>query len=469
MNNYSVIGLGLTSRTKRSILSGASFNGLFGTPNGVTKTLQTNPSITDTMRHMANMIVKHKHQTKKLYAHLTKDKPSNAEFLKSLFDFQYQHIQYKEDEPGKEQLRQPNAAWRDRATGIDCDCYSIFTATTILHHPTLIPVLRVVRQPSKKTYHHVYVVVPKTPNADLNVRANYWVIDPVLDRFDTEVKYAEKLDLNMADFVIQELGSVAESAHKCAPLQHKRMISPSDLRARLTAERKLIASGKINIGTATFTNQVISALDEVLNVWADENKRTAAISNLRKKISQPQALNGFFEDVLNNQYVQAGLSLVPGGTAASTGLKALLPSGGPSAKQGTAQTIWFWKYFPGNPRYKMPVIKETDSASYRENTWRPLLERESGGIPLEQMESLFETAMKIEPNLVDKQYPSSQDLWRYIQKVATGSNSNNSTNSISNSITNNKMLLWGGLGLLGLATVATIVVVKKRNKNGNGK
>lgn len=316
------------------------------------------------------------------------------------------------------------------------------------------------------------MVIPKTPNADINVRANYWVIDPVLDRFDSEVKYAEKIDLNMADFIIQELGGVEESAHKCAPLTRKQMISPSDLRARLTAERKLIAQGKINIGTAAFTNQIIAALDEVLLVWPDETKRTQSINKLRAQLKQPQALSGFFDsgmEFLNNPLLQAGISFIPGGSAVAAGLN-LLPqagkSGGLSAKQGTAKTIWFWKYMPGGPRYRMPVIAETDSQSYRETQWRPLQERESGGIPLEQMESMFETAMQIDPGFVDKaeykNLPTFPAKWQYIQKIANSGNG-------GSGLTSNKMLLWGGLGLLGLAAIATtVVVIKKRNKNRNG-
>lgn len=56
------------------------------------------------------------------------------ETCRRLWQFVYDHIAYKKDEDGKEQVRSPARTWHDRnnydadgnPSGCDCDCYSVF-------------------------------------------------------------------------------------------------------------------------------------------------------------------------------------------------------------------------------------------------------------------------------------------------------------------------------------------------------
>lgn len=101
--------------------------------------------------------------------------------------FQY-HYRYKQDHASREQLRTPARAHADRRTGVDCDCFSI-SVSSILTNLGIEHYWRKTKPyKSDPDYGHIYVVVPKFKGADLNVRANYYVIDPVVTEkaFDWE-------------------------------------------------------------------------------------------------------------------------------------------------------------------------------------------------------------------------------------------------------------------------------------------
>lgn len=108
---------------------------------------------------------------------------------KNIWYFLYENIQYKLDEVGIEQLREPNRSWADRKEGIDCDCFSIF-ASSILTNLNIPHALRITKYNGKSNYQHVYVVV-------IDENDNEIIIDPVLDSFNTEKQYSEKHDRKM--------------------------------------------------------------------------------------------------------------------------------------------------------------------------------------------------------------------------------------------------------------------------------
>lgn len=460
--------VGYTATTKRTISNGSAFNGLFGTPTGVTTTLQVNPTINDTIRHMANMVVKHKNQTKKLYTYLKNKSASNEQFLRNLFDFQYTHMQYQEDEKGKEQLRQPNAAWRDRAKGIDCDCYSIFTATTIMHHPTLYPVLRVVRQPQLKTFHHVYVVIPKTPNADLSNKANYWVIDPVLDAFDKEINYAEKIDFIMKDFVIQELGGVstalgcADANCDCAPKERHIIVSPNDLKGRLTAERDLLAAGELKqLDTLINRKAVINALNKLLSNWDDEYKRHQLVKQLRTELAhQAQPLAGV-SSFLQNDVVKAGINLVPGGGFVNQGVD-LLTSLFPSNTTPSKKVVLFDEYWPGGKRNGQPIIEVPAGAQWYAG-YKAHIDKEAAPYTIEQLTEAFLWFGANNPQFIWQggNGNTGNAYWQYLMKEyyraskqGNTNTSNNSTDLLSSPYVKYGLIGLGALSVVGLAYYA---------------
>ncbi len=110
---------------------------------------------------------------------------STESTLKNIANYFKNYYQFQIDRGQKEQLREPVRAYKDRIEGIDCDCFSI-SVSSILHNLGIDHYWRKSKPQSQGDYAHIYVVVPKFKGADLSVRANYWVIDPVVGDFDKE-------------------------------------------------------------------------------------------------------------------------------------------------------------------------------------------------------------------------------------------------------------------------------------------
>jgi len=195
-NNVHIEGLGLVAFKKRNIKPGTQFNSLFPLPQGENKLINNTASVFDTLDFIATVVKGTLKDTEKL-AQLVKG-TSLEQTLANIHNFFYNHYQYKLDTPGIEQVRRPSRAWADRAKGIDCDCFST-SISSVLSNLQIPHYLKIVGINGRNYYQHVYVIVPKTPNADVNVRSNYWVLDPVIDieynqksSFDKEAKNITK-------------------------------------------------------------------------------------------------------------------------------------------------------------------------------------------------------------------------------------------------------------------------------------
>ena len=102
----------------------------------------------------------------------------------NIWKFAYHYIQYKEDENGKEQLREPNRSWADRESGIDCDCYSILISS-ILTNLGIDHKYRITKYNGNDYYQHVYVVIKQKNGKEI-------IIDPVVNSFDYQKPYTGK-------------------------------------------------------------------------------------------------------------------------------------------------------------------------------------------------------------------------------------------------------------------------------------
>lgn len=203
-------GLGLTASGKRNIKSGAQYDQYFNLSQlKGTETTITNGDQKKTLQVMRDWVQKHKHQTAKIAQRLKGGHLVNT--LSNLFDFLYNHVQYTLDVDGREQLRTPLRTWADRARGVDCDCYSIFISS-VLHNLGIPHAFRMTKYSAD--WQHVYVVVPKDgKQSSLRNRNNYFVVDPVTDRFNYEVPFKDKHDLFMEITGLAGLGAEA----KCPP------------------------------------------------------------------------------------------------------------------------------------------------------------------------------------------------------------------------------------------------------------
>jgi hypothetical protein len=182
-------GLGVTASSVRTIKNGKEYERFFSVPTGETSVIKSSATVFDTINFVAKVAKETTPQVQALANELLRQNggKKNKALLKIVFDFFYQHYQYKLDEPGHEEVRSPRRAWQDRKTGIDCDCFST-SVSAVLNALQISHYLKIIKLNNKDYYQHIYVVVPNKENGNINLRSNYTVIDPVLDTFDDEAK-----------------------------------------------------------------------------------------------------------------------------------------------------------------------------------------------------------------------------------------------------------------------------------------
>ncbi len=147
-----------------------------------------NGEVEDTVKLIERVVWTYINDTKQIASILKRDK--TEETLKAIWDFLYHNIQYKLDQNGLEELRRPARAWKDRITGIDCDCFSIF-CSSILCNLGIPHKFRITKY-TQSYWQHIYVIVPKSN------QQGYWTIDAVLSAFDYEKPFTNKMDYTMS-------------------------------------------------------------------------------------------------------------------------------------------------------------------------------------------------------------------------------------------------------------------------------
>jgi hypothetical protein len=185
---------------KRRLRDGREFDHLFPPPGEKDITIKKSANVEDTMKLIRTALPKTLWQTEKI-AKVLKGR-TLEETCSNIWHFVYQHIQYKRDEEGVEQVRSPRRAWSDRKTGVDCDCYTVFILS-ILRSLNIDCLARITKYPKRypevPRWQHVYPIVPKPGRLEdyIDERDYYIVLDCVKDRFDDEQPYLECKDYDM--------------------------------------------------------------------------------------------------------------------------------------------------------------------------------------------------------------------------------------------------------------------------------
>lgn len=184
--------LGMVATGKRRIKNGDAYNQFFSSRvDGKETVIMKEETVHDTVRNMKKIVRETLPQTKAISAELKGS--TLAETCRNIWQFLYDHIQYKTDHSEREQVREPARSWRDRTSGIDCDCYSVFISSIL----TNLKIPHCIRMAGYKgDFQHVYVVVPKD-GKNCDDTSSYFTIDPVVNRFDYEVKFTKKDDSKM--------------------------------------------------------------------------------------------------------------------------------------------------------------------------------------------------------------------------------------------------------------------------------
>ncbi len=348
------IGLGLVASGKRNIRPGTEYEQYFDTSklNRKDKVVLYGTNF-DTLDKMKDIVRKTLEDTKKISPVL---KDGTIEVTcKNIWNFLYKHVQYVKDNPNFEELRRPLRTWADRKG--DCDCYSIFISS-VLTNMGISHALRMAAY--KNDFQHVYVIVPKKEKANLDVRSNYYVIDPVTDRYDYEVSYSKKFDKHMK-MPIRYLDGIDDFAHKPAhslfaesqihiPFgQEFNNVGVNGLGQliddELSIARDFLKRTKLHLENTLKTikqnpksvalviddpNQFIKEIELVLAAWDNPIERDKTLNYLAEKETGVNGLNGLFSNMWKG--VKTGVSKVSSavsnaakwtGNKMSTGAKAV--------------------------------------------------------------------------------------------------------------------------------------------------
>lgn len=170
---------------RRHIKDGRQFDHLFPVPKGNNVLIKNNALLEDTIDLMKKVTGETLEDTAALAA-LLKDS-DDKKTCKNVWNFCFNHIQYKEDKKGVEQVRRPSRSWADRKTGVDCDCLSVFIGSILINLgiPYSIRLTRY-KQPH---FEHVYPIA--------HLEQEDIIMDAVVHGFNYEIDYSAKKDIAM--------------------------------------------------------------------------------------------------------------------------------------------------------------------------------------------------------------------------------------------------------------------------------
>jgi hypothetical protein len=182
------------------VKSGREYDHLFPRAILITNMKKESASVDDTLKFIPIVVKDTLHHTQKI-AHLLKA-DTLYQTCQNIWQFIYDHIAYRKDEDGKEQIRSPARTWHDRLKGVDCDCYSTFISS-ILTNLRIKHVLRITKY-KKNYFQHIYPIVPTEDG-------KYITIDCVVRHFDYEEPFTEKKDYHMnLEYLSGVNGSLSE-------------------------------------------------------------------------------------------------------------------------------------------------------------------------------------------------------------------------------------------------------------------
>ena len=277
----------------RAIKDGSRYNSYFPPPDERDRVIIKDGEVTDTVELMEKVVWKYLDDTKRIAPLLRR--PSTHETCQAIWEFIHNFIQYKLDQRGLEQLRRPARSWAERATGVDCDCMSIFTSSILTN--LKIPHSFRITKYSQDSWQHVYVIVPI---AGAN---NYCVIDAVVSEFNYEKKYTDKMDYNMnlKGINVAVLSGVSGNDHYEAVMATSlsgiglgATTNQSDLDKlyqNLVATRNAVAQNPSLVSTVDDPQALIKMLDYAIQYWYTD-KRNEALDILAKNEAQLNLQNG---------------------------------------------------------------------------------------------------------------------------------------------------------------------------------
>ncbi len=279
----------------RQIKDGSQFDRFFSKPEEQDRIIIQDGEVEETVDLMKRVVWKYLDDTKKISLHLKGT--TLLETCRNVWDFLFNHIQYKLDLKGLEQLRRPNRSWVERNTGIDCDCFSIFVSS-ILTNLKIPHEFRITKY-NRDEYQHVYVIVPTG-------KSGYITIDCVLSEFNYEKPFTAKKDFTMSlngiNVAVLSGTDTDNVFDLVAGIDDLELLGADDEAQRLQAiydhlvrTRKMIAERPSLIKDVDYPPAFLKMLDYAIENWNTPN-REKALENLAKNEDALNRLNGFDGD-----------------------------------------------------------------------------------------------------------------------------------------------------------------------------
>ncbi len=165
---------------------GKRYDKLFNKASGVDYVVKKDAELIDTIDLFPEYVPRYAFQAKRLVAEKADKNGDVHNSCYNIWHFLVNHIAYKPDTPGIEQVRSTDRLWSDKLG--DCDCFA-FTISCYLYLLKINHKLRITQYKEKDGFQHIYVVVPH--------RGKEIIIDACLESFNIEVPYINKIDKEM--------------------------------------------------------------------------------------------------------------------------------------------------------------------------------------------------------------------------------------------------------------------------------
>jgi hypothetical protein len=271
---------------RRRARRGKEYDHLFPKPNGINTVIKKSADVNDTVTFIQRLVPQTLNDTREI-AKVLQGK-TLEETCSNVWHFVYEHIPYKRDETGIEQIRRPARSWWDTrnanqdGSGIDCDCYSVLNSAILMAMSPPVPhkyrITKYRKYNGETPYwQHIYIVIPKDGklNYDLSNRDDYITMDCVKDEYDDEQEYLEKKDYNMRLDYLNGLEGVeyeipdSADAKDMAALYDEEDLGKIGQWIKKAAKNVVKAAGKVvkvaaKVGLSPLRNGLLLAMKENL-------------------------------------------------------------------------------------------------------------------------------------------------------------------------------------------------------------
>lgn len=262
----------MEAKTQRILKSGWEYDHLFPKAVFTEKTVKHNAKVEDTVDFIPKVIANTRWQVEK-YVRQYLQHHSLEKACSELWHFIKDHIAYRKDETGKEQVRSPRRLWGEKVG--DCDCYTVFIGACLSLLESLKNKSRIILRITKygeDYFQHIYPVVV--------YQEKEIILDCVVEDFNYEEPYTEKkdytMDLNYLDGVPMKKNTDAELSDEQGELGKlfdflKKKTDP------VTGEKKPGILKKVGEKVKTAVQKVGTAAKKTLNVINKVNPATVLL------------------------------------------------------------------------------------------------------------------------------------------------------------------------------------------------